>query len=76
MVNGYVSKKQPSLLGSAVAFLMLIFPGGLHDTDYGYNNTDNRNDNTSYTDYGFHILCSFPLIFHLCITSEILEVLK
>ena len=56
--------------------MMLIFPGGLHDTDYGYNNTDNRNDNTSYTDYGFHILCSFPLIFHLCITSEILEVLK
>lgn len=56
----YGSKKATYTLGSAaVAFLMLSFLTGLHDTDHGHDDADNRNCNTDSANHCFYHLCTF-----------------
>lgn len=54
-----VLKKQPTPWDGAVAFLMLSFLTGLHDTDHGHDNTDHRNYNTDSANHCFYHLCTF-----------------
>ena len=56
----YGSKKATYTLGSAaVAFLMLSFLTGLHDTDHGHDDADHRNYNTDSANHCFYHLCTF-----------------
>lgn len=54
-----VLKKQPTTLVGAVAFLMFSFLTGLHDTDHGHDDADNRNYNTDSANHCFYHLCTF-----------------
>ena len=54
-----VLKKQPTTLVGAVAFLMLSFLTGLHDTDHGHDDADNRDYNTDSANHCFYHLCTF-----------------
>lgn len=54
-----VLKKQPTTLVGAVAFLMLSFLTGLHDTDHGHDDADHRNYNTDSANHCFYHLCTF-----------------
>ena len=71
-----VLEKQLVPLVEAVAFLMLSFLTGLHDTDYGYDNTDNRNYNTGNPNHRFYHLMYLSLNFPSVSPPIILEVLK
>ena len=55
----YGSKKATYTLVGAVAFLMLSFLTGLHDTDHGHDDADNRNYNTDSANHCFYHLCTF-----------------
>lgn len=54
-----VLKKQLVPLVEAVAFLMLSFLTGLHDTDHGHDDADNRDYNTDSANHCFYHLCTF-----------------
>ena len=54
-----VLKKQLVPLVEAVAFLMLSFLTGLHDTDHGHDDADHRNYNTDSANHCFYHLCTF-----------------
>ena len=49
----YGSKKATYSLVRAVAFLVFSFLASLHDTDHGYDDTDDRNYNTCNSNYRF-----------------------
>ena len=56
----YGSKKATDTLAWwAVAFLMLSFLTGLHDTDHGHDDADNRDYNTDSANHCFYHLCTF-----------------
>lgn len=55
----YSSKKQLVPLVEAVAFLMLSFLTGLHDTDRGHDDADHRDYNTDSANHCFYHLCTF-----------------
>lgn len=55
---------------------MLSFPTGLHNTDYGYDDTDDRNYNTDNPNHCFCHLMYLSLNFPFVSPPIILEVLK
>ena len=71
-----VLKKQPIPLAWAVAFLVFSFLNGLHDTDRGYDDTDDRNYNTGNPNHCFCHLMYLSLNFPSVSPPIILEVLK
>ena len=71
-----VSIKATYSLAGAVAFLVFLFPTGLYNADYCYDDTDNCNNNTNSANHCFYHLMYLSSNFPSVSPPIILEVLK